>query len=78
MTAHINDKNKQGITNLASLIKQAGFAGVKVTVKRNKSIILTPRKEVYLSAGLADLKAERYVSFKSLSDAAAFLDKRSK
>ena len=77
MTSYINVKNKQGMTKLASLIKQAGFHDVKVTVNPNKSITLTPGKEVDLNAGLADLKAGRYVSFKSVDDTIAFLDKQS-
>ncbi len=78
MTSYINVKNKQGMTKLASLIKQAGFNDVKVTVQPNKSITLTPGKDIDLRAGLSDLKAGRYTSFKSMEEAVGYLDKRSK
>jgi hypothetical protein len=78
MTSYINIKNKQGLTKLASLIKQAGLDDVKVTVKPNKSIVLTPGKEIDLSAGIADLKARRYIAFKEVDDAIDFLAKRTK
>jgi hypothetical protein len=78
MTSHINVKNKQGLTKLATLIKQAGFNDVQVTVKA-KSITLVPTSpEADLSAGLADLKAGRYASFKSPSATIAFLSARGK
>ena len=56
-------KNKQGLTKLATLIKEAGFNDVKVTVGVS-SITLTSSRETSLKAGLADLKAGRYTSFK--------------
>lgn len=79
MTSYINVKNKQGLTKLATLIKQAGFNDVKVTVN-HKSITLTstPSNEVNLSAGLADIKAGRYQSFKTPDAAVAFLSSRGK
>lgn len=77
MTSYINVKNKQGLTKLASLIKEAGFNDVKVTVK-SKSITLTPTEEINIQAGLTDLKAGRYVSFRTVKDAIAFLDARVK
>jgi len=77
MTSYINVKNKQGLSKLATLIKQAGFNAVKVTIK-SKSIILTPGSNVKLSAGLSDLKSGRYTSFKNVADAADFLSSRAK
>lgn len=78
MTSRLNVKNKAGLSKLASLIKQAGFDDVQVTVEPNKSITLTPSKEVDLSAGLADLKARRYVVFKEVDEAVDFLENRTK
>lgn len=78
MTSRINVTNKQGLTKLASIIKQAGFGEVKVTVKPNKSIVLTPNTQIDLSTGLSDLKAGRFVSFKNVDKAVQFLDKRTK
>jgi uncharacterized protein (DUF2141 family) len=75
MTSYINVKNKQGLYKLATLIKQAGFDDVKVTIKP-KSITLTQGNDKDLSAGLADLKAGRYASFKNVGDAADFLSNR--
>ncbi len=75
MTSYINIKNKQGLTKLASLIKEAGFNDVKVTVK-SKSITLTLIKKIDIQAGLADLKAGRYVSFENVNEAITFLDTR--
>lgn len=77
MTSYINVKNKQGLTKLASLIKEAGFNDVKVIVK-SSSITLTPADEADIQAGLDDLKAGRYVSFENVDEAAAFLDARIK
>lgn len=77
MTSYINVKNKAGLTKLATIIKQAGFNAVKVTVK-SKSITLSPSTEVDLRAGVSDLKAGRYISFKTVNDAADFLEKRIK
>jgi hypothetical protein len=77
MTSYINVKNKQGLSKLATLIKQAGFNDVKVTIKA-KSITLTSGSDIDLSTGLADLKAGRFVSFKSVGDAADFLSNRTK
>lgn len=77
MTSYLNVKNKQGLTKLATLIKQAGFNDVKVTVG-SKSITLTPNSEVNLKDGLSDLKSGRYKAFKSVSDGVKFLAARSK
>jgi len=54
MTSYLNVKNKQGLTKLATLIKEAGSNDVKVTVG---GVTHTPSKETTLKAGLADLKA---------------------
>ena len=75
MTSYINVKNKHGLTKLASLIKEAGFNDVKVTIKR-KSITLTASEKTQLQAGLDDLEAGRFVSFESVDKAAEFLDAR--
>lgn len=75
MTSYINIKNRQGLTKLASLIKEAGFNDVKVTVK-SKSITLTPSENTGIQAGLDDLKAGRFASFKDFHEAVAFLDAR--
>lgn len=77
MTSYINIKDKQGMNKLASLIKKAGFDGVKVTVKA-KSITLTPDSAIDLSAGLSDLKNGNYRSFKSVDEGIKFLEVRSK
>lgn len=77
MTSYLNVKNKQGLTKLATLIKEAGFNDVKVTVKPS-SITLTSSTGPSLRAGLADLKAGRYKSFKSVEDGLRFLEARSK
>lgn len=77
MTSYINVKNKQGLSKLATIIKRAGFDDVKVTVK-SQSITLTPNLEVDLRKGLADIKAGRYRSFKSVDDAVTFLESRAK
>ena len=77
MTSRINVKNKVGLTKLATIIKQAGFDDVKVTIKP-RSITLTPSTAVDLTAGLSDLKAGRYVSFKNTGSAIKFLSARSK
>ncbi len=77
MTSYLNVKNKQGLSKLATLIKEAGFNDVKVTVG-DKYITLTPSKETTLKAGLADLKAGRYKSFKSVGEGIKFLEARSK
>lgn len=75
MASYINVKNKQGLTKLATLIREAGFDDVKVTVK-DRSITLTSDNAVNLKAGLADLKAGRYVSFKDPKSAANYLSQR--
>jgi hypothetical protein len=75
MTSYINVKNKQGLTKLASLIKEAGFHDVKVTIK-SKSITLTPTEEPSIQKGLDDLKAGRFISFRNVDEAAAFLEAR--
>lgn len=77
MTSYLNVENKQGLSKLASLIKEAGFHDVKVTVNP-KSITLTPTENPSIQAGLDDLKAGRYRSFKTVNEAAAFLDARLK
>ena len=77
MTSYINVKNRQGLTKLASLIKEAGFHDVKVTIKP-KSITLTSTEEPSIQKGLDDLKARRFISFKNADEAAAFLDARIK
>jgi hypothetical protein len=77
MTSYLNVKNKHGLTKLATLIKEAGFNDVKVTVK-SKSITLTPSHGVDLSAGLADLKKGNYKAFKSFDEGIKFLESRSK
>jgi hypothetical protein len=77
VTSYINVKNKQGLTKLATLIKQAGFNDVKVTVG-SKSITLTPNSEINLKAGLSDLKSGHYKTFKSVSEGIKFLAARSK
>lgn len=77
MTSYVNVKNKQGINKLATLIKEAGFRDVKVTVG-SKSITLTPTAGVDLRAGLSDLKKGSYKSFKSVGDGIKFLAARSK
>ena len=77
MTSYINVKNKQGITKLTSLIKEAGFNDVKVTVGAN-TITLTPSPSVDLSAGLADLTSHNYKSFKSVGEGIKFLADRTK
>lgn len=77
MTFYINVKNKQGLTKLASLIKQAGFNDVKVTVK-SKSITLTPNTGVDFSAGFADIKKGNYKADKSFDEVLKFLESRTK
>jgi hypothetical protein len=77
MTSYFNIKNKHGLTKLATLIKEAGFDDVRVTVG-SKVITLTPNNETGLRAGLSDLKAGRYKSFKSVGDGINFLKSRSK
>lgn len=77
MTSYLNVKNKQGLTKLATLINEAGFNDVKVTVGAS-SITLTSNRKPSLKAGLADLKAGRYTSFKSVADGIRFLKARSK
>ena len=75
MTSYLNVKHKQGLTKLASLIKEAGFDDVKVTVK-SKSITLTSTEKMQFQAGLDDLKAGRFVSFSNVNNAAEFLEAR--
>ena len=77
MTSYINVKNKQGLTKLATLIKEAGFNDVKVTVG-SKSITLTPNSPLSFEAGLSDLKAGRYESFKTVGAGIKFLAARGK
>ena len=77
MTSYLNVKNKQGLSKLATLLKQAGFNDVKVTVK-SKSVTLTPNNGVDLSAGLADIKKGNYKAFKSFDEGLKFLESRAK
>jgi hypothetical protein len=77
MTSHLNVKNKRGLTELATIIRRAGFGDVEVTVQ-SKSITLTPALEVDLGKGLSDIKHGRYRSFESMSDAIKFLHSRTK
>jgi len=73
MTSHLNLQNKQGMSKLASLIKQAGFDAVKVTVK-NESITLTPNSQLDLAAGLSDIEKGKFHSFEKMDDAISFLE----
>ncbi len=77
MTSCLNVKNRQGLTKLATFIKEAGFNDVKVTLGAS-SITLTSSSKPSLKAGLSDLKAGRYTSFKSVADGIRFLKARSK
>ncbi len=67
MTSYVNGKNKKGLTKLATLITEAGFKDVKITVGVS-SITVTPNNESSLKVGLFDLKAGRYKFFKSVGD----------
>ncbi|HMO81171.1 MAG TPA: hypothetical protein PKA76_15350 [Pirellulaceae bacterium] len=77
MTSYLNVKNKQVLTKLATIIKQAGFNDVKVIVG-SKSITLSPGSDLNIKAGLSDLKNGHYKTFKSVGDGIKFLAARSK